>query len=279
VSLPRLRTALTSAELSAGLRYELVWHRPPSGMPALISVNLRRCAEVTAADFLRRSPDLSVAPATGEPLDERIVQAVQATIDEADRVPDREAKDHARDVCRLVQGELDWLGGPGTRLAERDRDHANRLGRALYQALETLRIVTGSRSCAKAIQIETAPVGVPLSICRGHSLRRIPAVCLAVPGWREKHGDDDDVASSGGDGCLRIIEDSRAPLKPRIYCDSCNRKGPGLERRALALVKNAWKGNVVTNTGERSVLCKCGKRFRTDKEKVQRCPHCEKKHA
>lgn len=246
-------------------------------MPALISESLRRCRQVTAADFLRSSP-IGVAPATGELLAAPIVEAVQATIDEADHVPDREAADHARNVCALVQAELSWLGPPGTRLAERDRDHANRLGRALYQALETLRIVTGSRTRAKAIQIETAPGGVPLSICRGHTLRRLPAVLLAVPGWREKYGDD-DVVSSRGDGCLMIIKDSLRPLKPRIYCDSCNGKGPGLKRRALAAVKDAWKGNIVTNTGERSVLCKCGERFRTDRAKVQRCPRCEKRHA
>jgi hypothetical protein len=67
------------------------------------------------------------------------------------------------------------------------------------------------------------------------------------------------------------------PRKPRIYCDACGEKTTGLEKRALAAVKNAWKGNVARRDN-RSVLCKCGERFTTDRRKVQRCPSCERRH-
>ena len=277
-TLPLRRPVETSAELSARLRYELVWKRPPPGMPALINVSLQRCGEVTFTDFLRSSP-IGVAPATGEPLAEPIVEAVQATIDEG-RSPARPRgrrprmqRLHARpDRARLAWRTRHPPSGAGSELREPARESA----------------LSSARDAAHCDREPHARQGDP----DRDRARRSPAFALpwphaaknsgraiAVPGWREKYGDDDVVVSSRGDGCLMIIEDSRAARKPRIYCDSCNSKGPGLERRALAAVKNAWKGNVVTNTGERSVVCKCGERFRTAKEKVQRCPRCEKKHA
>jgi hypothetical protein len=254
--------------------------------PTEVSARLRLCEKVVLAHALGGGPlhdvplltdqeeqlaDLERERLRGERKDAR-----RAIVEEADSLSDQEVERAAFSVMTFVQNELERLGGPDIQLAERERDHVNRLGKALYQAHEAVRVRTGSRARAKELQVESAPGGIPLSVCRGHMLRQMPAVRYAVSGWRQKYGED-DVVSLRGDGCLTIIEDSRAARKPRIYCDICNRKGPGLKAHALAKVKEAWKGNLVTNTGERNVLCKCGERFRTHKEKVQRCPRCERR--
>jgi hypothetical protein len=228
------------------------------------------CCEAVVSAELLRSYDT-------DGTDKEFEKARRDELDEIDRLPDRVVEAHSRTLFAYAQAELVRLGGIGTYLPERARDYANRLGTMLYQASEAVRIVS-NRKRAKEVQAEAAPAGIPLAICRGRTLRKIPEVRYGVPGWREKYGEDDIVVSSRGDGCLKIIEDSLASKKPRIYCDQCNKRGPGLKANALAKVKEAWKGNVKTNQEQRSVLCKCGRRFTTDRRKVQRCPHCEGRH-
>jgi hypothetical protein len=236
-----------AAEVTAEVGFRHSWRRPSRLWPEPVAESLVCCEAVVFAELLLGYET--------DGSNEQFEKARRDEINEIDQVPDHEVREHAGIVLGFVQNELAELGGPGAHLDEHCRDYANRLGRMLYQAHEAVWIVTQSRSCAKEIQIAAAPAGVPLSICRGRTLREMPEVRYGVPGWREKYGEDEVIVSSRGDGCLEIIADSRAATRPRIYCDRCNKKGPGLKSHALASVKDAWKGNVRTITGQRNVLC------------------------
>jgi hypothetical protein len=139
-------------------------------------------------------------------------------------------------VERSVQEAYWHFGGPGAVIPLRE---ARILWDAQYQAHEAI-VVRGSRKLAKKIQRQAAGDQEPLSVCCGHRLRRLPEDVLRkhAPDLLEHYGDN-IVPLGAGDGCGRIILDSREFRPPKRYCDRCSARA-GKTMNA-GLVKNTRK--------------------------------------
>jgi hypothetical protein len=157
----------------------------------------------------------------------------------------REVCDAALGVEQAVQDRLWCAGGPGSAIG--DAGYARRLWDAQWQAHRAVQAKTGFRKVAKDLQRRAAGDRLPLTVCCGHRLRRLPAAVLAynAPDVLEHYGEN-IVPLGFGDGCGAIFPDSSEPRAPKLYCAACSEKAgrtlnAGLAKNALARLRASRK--------------------------------------
>jgi hypothetical protein len=158
----------------------------------------------------------------------------------------REVRSSALTVERAVQARLQQMGGVGTLIWP--ASFARRLKDAQMQAHQAVFAFTRpARKSAKLIQQQAAAPNLPLTICCGKKLRRLPEPILRynAPDLLEHYGEN-IVPLGPGDGCFRIIEDTREPRIPKRYCERCRQKdgktmNAGLAKNAKARLRAARK--------------------------------------
>jgi hypothetical protein len=170
---------------------------------------------------------------TPEPIARDYQSHSMATVEEA-----------ALTVERAAQNRLWELGGPGAVI--QNRGLARRIADAQYQSHQAMRAKTGARKPAKEVQRRAARGRVPLTVCVGRRLRRLPEHVLRfnAPDLLEYYGDN--IVWVGSDGCGTIFADTNEPRLPKLYCPRCARKAgntmnAGLVKNALHRLRAARK--------------------------------------